>query len=114
MMSHAEFKMFAHQPLHKLYAVLRGMSGKDVLKLLRELQIGLASYSIAYTLDKNTQMLALGMLRRVEKTAFKEFARYKKMQIFRDRPDLRVAERAQTVKEMVNAEWGRVYAANSY
>ena len=114
MMSHAEFKMFVNQPLRNLYLVLSRMKGQEVLRLLRELQMGLAGYSKAYTLDQETQMKALSMLARVERTARKEFIRYRRAEILRERPELRLPERAQSLKEIINVEWGRVYGANAY
>lgn len=114
MMAHAEFKTFVNQPLRNLYLVMSRMKGQEVLRLLRELQMGLAAYSKAYSLDRETQMKALSMLARVERTARKGFIQYRKAEILRDRPDLRLPDRAQTVKEIINLEWGKVYGANAY
>lgn len=114
MMSQAEFKLFVYQPLDRLYHILWGMKGTDVLKLLRELQQGLAAYSAMHPLDKETQFKALEMMARVERTARKEFVRWKKREILKTRPDLSHPARRQTLKQLISAEWGAIYAKSSY
>lgn len=104
------FAALVSMPRATFYARLRGMTANDLRNLLRELQRSLASYAKAFPKDDDTQMRALTLLRRVEKTLHKEFVRYHKPQILRSEPRMS----PQTLKWKIAQAWSQFWKQTAY
>lgn len=98
----------------KMKRKLRGVSFHGKMKVMRDLQIGLAAYSAKNKMD-GVQMGLLGAIQHVERLAREEFFQSRTAHIIRLNPThLSRPSFMQTVKQQVAEEWLSTYRKYAY